>query len=261
MISVDSQGKSPFVVAICSGKGGVGKSVLTANLGYALACAGANTLIWDANMFFPNQHLLLGVEPPIRLTDVYSGMVKVEKAICKIEDNLSLLADAPATGRMDNYRDGVIYSVFQDLIIDTNFDVILIDVPAGVSDVVVQCADIADRVDIVITDEPTSLLDAYGLIKIFLDYLSKDKMNLLVNNIIDFEDGEEISYKLNMATEKFLGFRLNVVGLTPYDRIVRRSIISQELFVKSEPNSEVSKSIFDMARSIIEKIKIENIVN
>jgi len=106
----------------------------------------------------------------------------------------------------------------------------------------------------VITDEPTSLLDAYGLIKILMPYIETEKIMFLVNNVIDIEDANDISRKLNLATENFLKIELEYLGYIPYDRTVRQSILRQELFTSLYPEAEVSKSIDSISKSIMTKI-------
>lgn len=249
--------KSPYIAAISSGKGGVGKSVLSVNIAKCIADSGAKVLLWDANRSFPNCHLMIGVEPLIRLSDVYSGMVSIDKAVFKVEENFYLLADYPGAG-IDSATTNVEFSeVLHNLLFDTDFDFIIIDTPAGVSDISLKVASIANEVNIMITDEPTSLLDGYGLIKILLNYIEKEKLKLLVNNVIDYDDGQDISRKLNLATKKFLGFSIEVAGLFPYSRVARQSIVTQELFVRREPDDELSKSVVNYTKKLIDMTKFE----
>jgi flagellar biosynthesis protein FlhG len=253
---MQEQIKMPFVITICSGKGGVGKSVLTSNIAFALSRLPLNVLIWDANNRFPNQHLLLGVEPPSRLIDVYSNKIPVVNAIYHVKENLYLLADMPASG--DNYKPDAsqILDVYLDLLNETNFDIILIDTPAADSDEVLQCCNIADLVTIIVTDEPTSLIDAYALIKILLQFLNNEKISLLVNDVIDSQDADDISTILNLATEKFLNLKFDVLGYIPYDRSVRQSILQQELFILNNIETEISKAIFALANNIASKLSL-----
>jgi flagellar biosynthesis protein FlhG len=103
-----------------------------------------------------------------------------------------------------------------------------------------------------VTDEPTSLLDGYGLTKILIQYIDKNKLFLLVNNVIDYEDANDVTYKLNLASDKFLGVNLNYLGFVPYERLVRQSIVQQELFVNTIPESEVSNAIAKLSQKLIE---------
>ena len=260
-VNSDQELKMPYVIAISSGKGGVGKSMLAANIANTVAKMGYSVLLWDANMQFPNLHLLIGVEPYIRLDEVYSGNIRAEQAYYKVRDGFFLLADTPAVDEAKDYIDFPIVNVYQQILLDSDFDLIVIDTPAGAGDVVMQVANIADEVNIVVTDEPTSLLDAYGLIKLFLQTIDKDKINLLVNNVIDYEDGNDIAHKLNLATEKFLGFMLEVKGLVPYDRAVRRSIINQELLTDTDAEGEVITAIKAVCERIINTIELTKVAH
>lgn len=242
--------KMPFTICVTSGKGGVGKSVVSANMAYLYSKAGIRTLVWDADSHFPNQHLIMGAEPPVRLSQVYAGNVSAETAVFKISENLDLLADMPAAGLAEFYSENFIYETFSQILGTTDYDIIIIDTPAGISENVLQSCDLADLIALVVTDEPTSLLDAYGLIKILLKFSEKNKLRLLINNVIDIEDADEISSKLNLATKKFLGFELPQLGFVPYDRIVRKSILKQELFAKSEEESEAVRHLSKIIKAI-----------
>lgn len=246
--TISADNKSPMVVSIVSGKGGVGKSVLTANLAYQLALDGKKVLIWDTNNQFPNQHLLLAVEPPIRLNEVYSGRVSASGSIYQVENNLHILAGAPADYYAENEPVKTILNVYEEIINQFDFDYLIIDTAAGYSIDILNACIISDFVLTVVTDEPTSLLDAYGLIKILMRHIDLSKINLLINNVIDFEDAEEISQKLNLALEKFLKLRINTIGYVPYNRIVRQSILMQEIFVKNDKESDVTKAIGNIAK-------------
>lgn len=253
MIRLNKHNKLPYFISVCSGKGGVGKSVLAANLGNVLS-KNLSVLIWDADMHFPNQHLLLGVEPPVRLKDVYSGKTDLVSAIYNISENLYLLADIPASIGDEKFGIEALQNVYNEINETGSFDVVIIDTPAGGLEEILYCCYFSNLISMVITDEPTSLLDAYGLIKVLMPYIETEKIMFLVNNVIDVEDANDISRKLNLATENFLKIELEFLGYIPYDRTVRQSILRQELFTSLFPDSEVSKSIDNISKSILRKI-------
>jgi len=244
----------PFVITICSGKGGVGKSILSANIALALSENDISVLLWDGDMYFPNQHFILGVEPPVRLRVVYSGMIGVQNAIFNINNNLSILADLPASGKKEALDSSTLDGIFTDIIVQNDFDIIIIDTPAAGSEELLQFCSYADLICMIITDEPTSLLDAYGLVKILMQYFGSDSMALLANNVIDADDAGEITKKLNLATDKFLNSKLDVLGYIPWDRVVRQSIMLQEPFVAAQPDSEAAKAVKKVTEKLIEKI-------
>jgi flagellar biosynthesis protein FlhG len=246
----------PAVITLCSGKGGVGKSVLAANIAYSMAGESLSTLIWDADLRFPNQHLLLGVEPPVRLNEVYSGKTNVASALFRVMPNLTLLADMPAQGISRSLPQATIVNTYKQILDAGNFDVLIIDTPAGASQELIECCSISDLICVTITDEPTSLLDAYALIKILITTSGADNIAILVNNVIDMDDAEEISCKLNLATNNFLNCKFEMLGFVPYDRCIRQSILRQELFMQICPDTDVAKSIRNIAENIMVKMQV-----
>lgn len=245
---------NPFVITICSGKGGVGKSFVAANLANILSKKGMRVLVWDADTNFPNQHILQGVEPPIRLSDVYHGNFDLIKAIFKVRENLDLLADKQNFEDLPSSDSDLILDIFKNILLNTSYDFVIIDTPAFNSEQVLQCCNIADLICLVVTDEPTSLLDGYGLLKILLPYISSEYMAILVNNVIDVDDADDISKKLNMATEKFLNVELEQLGFLPYDREVRQSILKQELYSEIYQETELINAFEKISDNILKRI-------
>lgn len=244
-----------YVITVCSGKGGVGKSIISTNLAYSLSEMDRNVLIFDGNLNYPNQHLICGIEPNFRLYDVIHFQLDYNEAIYKINDNLSIMAERPATGEMDSYSVENLRNLLEKIKLDNKFDYVVIDTLSGAHEELFEFCRISNLILIVINDEPTSLLDAYGLIKIFRKYVNIKKIALLVNNVIDNDDANDISYKLNLATEKFLKLRIEVVGYIPYDRAVRNSVLKQEPFILSVPDSEASKALSRLAKKIMKRNK------
>ncbi len=235
--------KQIYIMTIVSGKGGVGKSIITANIAYQLAKTGKKVLLIDADIMCPNQHLLFGVDPILRLDDWSNKKTSLIRAIHYIQENLGLIAGAVNNYDLSLQNNISFLDLFQELILNTDFDYVLVDTSAGISNTLVECCSLSDRIGMVITDEPTSILDAYGLVKIIKEYADIRRVNLILNNIIDDEDAKDISEKFNMATEHFLNITLDILGVVPYNRAVRQSILKQEILSKILPDINVVESI------------------
>lgn len=257
-MSLESNINKLRTITICSGKGGVGKSVLTANLAASVADNGSNVFILDSVRDLPNQQIIFGVEPPIRLSSVMSGKVDLKAALYNVRENTSLLVDSPF--EIDDNQE--IVCDLNDIVTAAKkldlYDYLFIDTPTGLSDQLISFCYMSDLVIILITDEPTSLLDAYGLVKVLVNYIKPEKIALLVNNVIDSEDATEVSQKLNMATNQFLNINLDVLGFVPYSRSVRLSIQRQELLTDIFAEDDAAISVREIA-SIIESKYFGNI--
>ncbi len=222
--------------------------MLSANLADMVARAGHPTVLWDGDTDFPNQHILFGVEPPIRVNDVYNGTVALSAALHPLGEGLQLLAGKTAAGS-DLVSPAAILPVFEALC-ELPAEMVFIDNAAGSSDSTLQFCALADLTMVVATDEPTSIVDAYGLIKILKTHVPDRAVGLLVNNIIDGDDADEVTKKLNLATKKFLNLQVPFLGFVPYDRAVRQSIVEQKPLHRQRPQSEAAQAIGAIARTM-----------
>lgn len=238
----------PFVITVCSGKGGVGKSIVSSNLALGMASQGLRVVVWDTDITFPNQHILFGVEPSLRSHDVYEGMVAATSALFPVAENVRLLAGKTGIGPIAVSPQEL--QRVQTELLQEQADVLLLDTAAGSADDVLQCCLFADLIIVVVTDEPPSIVDAYGLIKILQTHAPTLPLALLVNNTIDAEDAEEVVRKMNVATERFLKRKVGSLGFIPYDRSVRVSIVEQTPLLQAHPSSEAARAIALLARSL-----------
>lgn len=241
----------PYIITMCSGKGGTGKSVITANLAHHLAKKGKKCLVWDADSMFPNQHLIFGVEPPYRLSEVYSKKLDLMYVVYKINSNLDLLADQPSAGLVAEYGQTPLLNAFEQFPDNLDYDYIIFDTAAGAGDMVMQSCLLADEILMMLTDEPASLIDAYGLIKILRMNGLDDKIKTIINNVIDEEDAEDMNNKLSAATRHFLAVEYPLLGHVEYHQLVRKSIISQQLISEMETDNIITTQIEKLADRII----------
>jgi flagellar biosynthesis protein FlhG len=242
--------KQPYLLTICSGKGGVGKSVIAANLAFQLANNNAKVLIIDTDIIFPNLHLIYGIDPNLRLDNWIEKKVTIERIIKPLNQNLSIIAGPINTSNVALINSFSFVDLFHNILLDTNFDYIIVDTNAGISNHLIEATSISDKIAIVVTDEPTSIIDAYALIKILQEYSETRKINLILNNVIDEEDASEITNKINIATQHFLNISIDMLGVVLYDGNIKKSIIKQELLSITTPNSEAVTQIKIIAKAI-----------
>ena len=156
----------------------------------------------------------------------------------------------PGVGVEHKKKDLIILNAFEEIQKLDYFDFIFIDTASGINSETIQCCAISDLICLIVSDEPTSLLDGYGFIKFLYGQLDPNKVALLLNNVIDLEDAEEIKTKFNLATSKFLKFSVNIIGTVPYNKKVRSSIFQQEPYVKIHKSDETTKNFLNLASII-----------
>ena len=247
--------KKPVILTFTSGKGGVGKSFIAANIAYIMSVR-YNTLIWDADIDFPNQHIMFGVEPPFRMNDYYSKKRDIKKYFYKLNNKLFLAAGQPAIGYDKEDGELIIFKTLEDVIKENLFEIIILDTGSGLSAETIQSCLVADLVNVVVSDEPTSLLDAFALIKVLSNKMDLKKVFLVANNMVDFDDVKEISKKFNLATQKFLNQQIDVLDYINYDRNIRYSIMKQEPYVKIYPHTEAAKALHSLNDKILRGFKL-----
>ncbi len=244
--------KSSRVITITSGKGGVGKTNFTINIGIVLAEMGYKVVIIDADLGLSNVDVVLGKTAKFNLSDV----IKYKKGI------LDIIEEGPSGIKFISGGSGM-----QELIkldkkqlidlltelgkLDETADIILIDTGAGLSDNVMSFVHAAKEVIIVTTPEPTAITDAYALIKT-ISYKDKNKnLKLVVNRAEDIEEAYNVLDKLNLVTERFLGLKLEKLGFILNDSNVTKAVKRQEPFVISYRKCEASKNIHDIAKTLV----------
>ena len=238
------------VISFTSGKGGVGKTNSLINIGLALVNEGRRVLILDADLGLANVDILLGLTPKYTLEDLLYNQKNIEDIIIESENGLSVIpagSGVLSLLNLDANKKSLIISEVERIAKD--YDYLLIDTGAGISDDVLFFNTVAMEVVCVINSEPTSLTDTYSLIKVLSQRGEKD-FSILVNNVKNETEAKNAYKKLFMAVEKFLRVKLKYVGFIPSDPIVNEAILEQKAFVDMYPSSEVSRKVVSLTKNM-----------
>lgn len=232
---------SSRVIAVASGKGGVGKTNLAVNLGLVLARRKLRVALLDADLGTANADILLGIQPRYHLHHVVTGQKKLSEVIVEAPFGLQLIPGGSGLPDMADMpvrdRETLLHNL---LLLDGAVDLLLIDTGAGVDRRVVQFVQAAGEVVIVTTPEPTAITDAYALIKVLSNSRSSINIKLVVNAVRRRGEGEATARKLATVAHQFLGKQIDLLGILPYDETVGRAVQQQTPLVQSFPRSPVA---------------------
>ena len=231
-------------VSITSGKGGVGKTNVTANLGLALARRGKRVLLLDADLGLANLDLIFGLRCDYTLFDVVEGRKRVEDVLLEGPEGVRLLpASSGILGLERLSVDQRVHLARQLQPFSESFDVLLIDTGAGLSDNVLFFNDYADGVLLVTAPEPTALTDAYALIKILSNTYRVDTMALVVNQVQSAVQAGEVHETLDGVCRKYLGLRIDNAGYLPADPELPQAVRAGRPALLRTPNGPFSRAI------------------
>ncbi|MCB2020209.1 MAG: MinD/ParA family protein [Burkholderiaceae bacterium] len=242
------------VLAVTSGKGGVGKTFLSANLAAALARRGERVLVLDADLGLANLDVVLNLVPKITLHDVFTGKAALEDAIVPAPGGFSVLL--AGSGMVEYSR--LTPSVREQLLdviktLAPRFDRILLDTGAGISDVVLFAVSLADEVVLVVTSEPTSLTDAYATIKVLVSQQQRSVIRLIVNQVSQLGEGRSVRAQLQRVVDRFVkpesghAVTLDLLGAVPTDATVREAVQKRQLLLEVYPGSRAALAVNEVA--------------
>ncbi|HAI96353.1 MAG: cobyrinic acid a,c-diamide synthase [Cycloclasticus sp.] len=239
------------VIAIASGKGGVGKTNLSVNLGISFCKLGQKVALLDADMGLANVDILLGLHPNYNLTHVLSGEKSLDDIVVEGPSGLKVIPASSGVQHMAEMgtmeQAGIInaFSEFQE-----DIDLLLVDTAAGIHGGVVNFARACQEVIVVVCDEPTSLTDAYALIKLLNRDHGLNRFHVVTNMVESLQHGQALYQKLCKVTDQYLEVALYFTGAVPFDKTLRKSVQKQQAVVESSPNSQVSIAIKHLAKKI-----------
>jgi flagellar biosynthesis protein FlhG len=246
-VSVNSR-----VIAVTSGKGGVGKSNISVNFALALANLGKNVLLFDADMGLANVDVMLGIIPKYTLVNVLNGQKKLSEVIVEGPGGIRLIASGSGGVKEladlnETQRDKFLEAL---LSLQHQSDVILIDTGAGLHRNVMAFVLAAEEVVIVTTPEPTALMDAYGMIKILYREKKNPVINVIVNMAGNQAEADEAGNKLVVLSKRFLNLEIAYLGYVPRDPLMIKAVKEQKPVILSAPMSPAATSIRKLAEML-----------
>lgn len=237
------------IISITSGKGGVGKTNIVANLGYQLSRAGQRVLILDADLGLGNLDILIGLAPRYNLSHVLSGEKRIREIIVEGPGQVRILPAASGIQELTQLsRDqkmGMLYEL--DQLLDS-VDILLIDSAAGISSTVMDFSVAAQEIMVVVTPEPTSITDAYALMKVLSTRYGEKTCRLIVNQVSSEQEGREIFRQLNLVTRKFLSINMEYFGCVLQDANLMRCVRQQRIISQAQPDSPAAHGFRNLAR-------------
>ncbi|WP_341473744.1 MinD/ParA family protein [Desulfofundulus thermobenzoicus] len=239
------------VIAVTSGKGGVGKSNLTVNLGLALASLNRRVIILDADLGLANVEVLLGVSPPYTIYDCLYRNRDIREVLLPAPGGIQFISGGSGFLELANLDRARRQRLISSLaVLDTLADYILIDTGAGLSKNVLGFLAAAGEVIVVITPEPTSLTDGYSLIKVLARFRSHREVLLVINRAAGDQEALATARRVEMVAERFLNLPVNYLGHLPEDRAVNRAVREQRPFVLADPRCRAARNVTAMARTL-----------
>jgi len=240
------------VMAVSSGKGGVGKSNVVVNLAVAFDRMGKRVLIMDADLGLANIDLLLGISPKQNIGHVLEGQKSLREVLVKGPGRIRVMPASSGVQKLTQLSDDqklLLLEILDEL--EAEVDILLIDTGAGISDTVLYFNLAAQEKIVVVTPEPTSLTDAYALIKVLYTRHGERHFKILVNSVEDEKRGKAIFAKISKVADHFLdGISLDYLGCIPYDANMSKAIIQQKPFIDLFPQAAAAKAFMMLAHRI-----------
>ena len=249
------------ITAITSGKGGVGKTFLSANLAAALAARGERVLVLDADLGLANLDIVLNLQPVFTLHDVFTGRCALEAAIVPAPGGFSALL--AGSGLVEYSRLTPDLSEQLERAVSTlapRYDRILIDTGAGISDVVLYSVSLADEVVVLATPEPSSMTDAYATIKVLATQQQRRSIRLVVNEVSQAGEGSAICKQLQLVIDRFVApqlerlempLTLELLGEIPIDSDVRDAVFKRRLLLDARPGGPAGQAVGSVATRLV----------
>ncbi len=243
----------PRIIAVSSGKGGVGKTNFVANMALHFAGLNKKVLIMDADLGLSNIDVLLGITPHYNLKHVLNGSKSMKEIIADGPMGIKIIPASSGVRELTRLTDMQRLKLLSELEhFDIPVDVVIIDTGAGISDNVLFFCSSAQETIVVVTPEPTSIADAYALIKVLSRDFGEKCFRILVNTARSEKEAFDTFRKLALVTDRFLSLSIDYLGYLPFEPSVKDAIIAQKGYIAMYPNSSFARKLAAVANKVLE---------
>ncbi len=241
----------PRIICVSSGKGGVGKTSVSVNLAVAIAQAHKRVLLVDGDLGLANVDIVLGINANHTIRETVENDLPLKDVLVKIMSGFFVLPASSGVPGMANlaYEERAFLTDALERIIG-DFDYVLLDTAAGIGDSVLWFNQWADDNLVIMSPDPTSMTDAYALIKVLYKYHDKSFFNLVINSVRSKKEGEEVFGSIAAVLNKFLNITPKLLGIIPQDSNVSRAIRSQKPFLLNVHDCKASRAIRQLTQAI-----------
>lgn len=247
------KGQSPRVIAVTSGKGGVGKTNFVGNLSVALAAKGLRVVIVDADVGLANIDIIFNLRPKYNISHVISGEKNLEEVSVKTKHGVMIIPGGSGFAHLTRLSDGEKLNLLTEFeALEQMADIIFLDTGAGISSNVLYFNSAADETIVIATREPTSITDAYAMMKVMSREYGTKYFKLLVNMVSSTKDAKSVYASLSGAMEKFLkDVVLEYCGCIPMDHMLQKAVLNRSTVFDYAPASSSCEAFNEIAEKLI----------
>jgi flagellar biosynthesis protein FlhG len=238
-------------IAVTGGKGGVGKTNVSVNLGVAMSEMGHRVMLLDADLGLANIDVMLGLHPKYDISHVLSGERSLEEVVIEGPSGMRVIPGASgiqALAEMGATEHAGLIRAFSDM--SGELDTLIVDTAAGISDTVLSFSRASNEIIVVVCDEPASITDAYAIIKLLNRDYGHQRFRILANMVRSAQEGRDLYNKMCRVTDRYLDVMLSFMGAIPYDDNLRKAVRAQRPVVQAFPRSRVAQGFRNLAKKV-----------
>jgi flagellar biosynthesis protein FlhG len=251
-VGVAAPGKTAGVVSVTSGKGGVGKTSVAANLGVSLARSGKKVLLIDGDLGLANMDVVLGLTPKCNLNHFFAGEKELADLVVEGPEGIKILPAGSGVQSVTSLSADQKLRFMEAMeAFHGQFDLVIIDTEAGISENVTYFNVAAQEILVVTTPEPTAITDAYALMKLLSAQYHEKRFNLVVNLVRSESEALDVYRKLTMVANRYIDISIDYLGCIPYDKRMHEAVSRQQVMVSLYPQSRVTTSIAGLAENLV----------